>query len=223
MKKLICYVLMLIVLLNLAGCTMTMPEKGNDGAVDSSTNTVDDENNTSGNKITEQEDESENSVQQEDSNQFEAKNLGDKIALDFVEMTLDKITSAEEMKPTDTNGVYSYMSDKEGEKYFYLFGTIKNIGAESYSVENIVAEVLIDDKYKYNAYIKADDGGNDFYGDYVKPFGSVKYYLYASIPDELMAQYKTATISFGFSENFSGSYYDEFDECDYLYRVTASK
>lgn len=115
------------------------------------------------------------------------------------------------------------MSDKENEKYFYLKGTLKNISGDSYDSEDIVAQITFDDKYNYNAYLKADDGGNDFYGHVVKPFGVVTYYIYASVPNELIEIYSTCTIKFGFKENFSGSYYDDFDECDYLYQISGSR
>lgn len=154
---------------------------------------------------------------------FQNVNIGENISLDFVEMTFDKVSSSQELKPTDTSGVYSYFKDKENEQYFYLSGTMKNIGGEKYDVENVVAEIIFDDKYTYTAIIAADDGGNDFYGEYVKPFGSVKYYLYSSVPDELLSQYSSVTFKLGFKQNFSGSNYDDFEECDYLYQLNATK
>lgn len=160
---------------------------------------------------------------EEDKLEFESVDYGTSINLDFLEMTVEGASIAEELYPTDTSGVYSYMSDKEGEQYFYLTGNMKNIGGKSYSVENMVVQFCLDDKYNYTGWLKADDGGNDFYGDYVKPFGQVKYYIYSSIPDELMNTYSTCKIRFGFQEEFRGSYYDDFDECDYLYEITISK
>lgn len=154
---------------------------------------------------------------------FQNVNLGTQITLDFLEMTFDTVSYAQELKPTDTSRVYSYIADKENEQYFYLSGSIKNIGGAGYSVKNIVSEIVFDNKYTYNAHLAADNGGNDFYGDYVEPFGGVKYYIYASVPDELLNQYSTVTFRFGFKNNFSGSYYDDFDECNYLYQLSAMK
>lgn len=154
---------------------------------------------------------------------FQNVNLGEKLTLDFLEMTFDMVSYAQELKPTDTSSVYSYYQDKENEQYYYLSGTMKNVGASGYSVENMVAEIVFDNKYTYNAHLAADDGGNDFYGDYVEPFGGVKYYIYASVPDELLNQYSTVTFKIGFKNNFSGSYYDDFDECNYLYQLSATK
>lgn len=154
---------------------------------------------------------------------FVKLNFGDSVELDFLEMTVDSASWSDELKPTDTSSVYSYMADVENETYFWLTGTMKNISGNSYDVEDIVAEIIFDNKYTYNAYLKADDGGNDFYGSNVKPLSSVKYYIYTSAPDEIRDIYSTVTIKFGFKADFSGSYFDEFDECNYLYMVELTK
>lgn len=153
---------------------------------------------------------------------YETINFGEMIALDFVEWTVDSAACTQEIFPTDTSSVYSYMPDQENEQYWYITGTIKNISAETYNVEYIAAELCFDDKYKYDAYLIADDGGRDFYGQTVKPFGSVKYYIYASVPDELIGMYTTCTVKFAFEDNFD-NYRPDFDECKYFYQVTVSK
>lgn len=228
MKKRI--VLSLLVILILSGCGKAVTEKQSkeieNVEMQDGNETKKEEKNTSDkstNKVVNTPSESTSKAAKENDLQFETVNYGDTISTDFVEMTIESIQNAEALYPTDTSGVYSYMSDQDGEKYFYLKGSLKNIGGNAYSSENIVAEICFDDKYNYRAYLKADDGGNDFYGDYVKPFGSIIYYIYASIPDELLDSYSECTIKFGFKENFKGSYYDDFEECDYLYQITASK
>lgn len=155
--------------------------------------------------------------------EFIQLNLGDCITLDFVDFTVDSASWSDTIKPTDTSGFYSYKPDNDNESYFWLCGTMKNTSGNAYSVEDIVSEIVFDDKYTYNAYLIADDGGDDFYGDYVKPLSTVKYYIYVSAPDEVKEIYNSATVRFGFANNFSGSYYDEFEECDYLYEVKLAK
>lgn len=99
----------------------------------------------------------------------------------------------------------------------------------NYGVDNICVELNFDEKYKYNGHLIADDGGNDFYGDNVDPFDTVKFYMYSSIPDELINQYNKCTITFGFDENFgynddnTYSYISSMDECKYTYEITVSK
>ena len=155
--------------------------------------------------------------------EFETLNFNDSVDLGFVQFTVESAGIDDELYPSDTSGVYSYMSDKDGEKYFYLTGTMKNTSGDAYSIEDIVSQLCFDDKYNYSAFLAADNGGGDFYGDYINPLSSARYYIYASIPDELVNSYQKCTVKFGMNENFSGSYYDEFEECDYLYKVEVSK
>ncbi len=146
-------------------------------------------------------------------------NLGDSVKLEFVEFTLQSASWSDTIKPTVTDSFYSYKADEENESYFWLCGTLKNIAGESYDVEDIVAEIVFNDKYTYQAKLIADDGGSDFYGNQVKPLGSVKFYIYASVPDEVRDIYTTATVKFGFNSHFGGSSYDDFEDCEYLYQV----
>ena len=154
---------------------------------------------------------------------FVELNIGDSITLDFVDFTVEGASWSDVIKPTDTSGVYSYMPDKDDESYFWLYGRMKNTSGNAYSVEDIVSEIIFDDKYTYTSFLIADDGGDDFYGDYVKPLSSVKYYIYVSAPDEIREIYSTAEVKFGFEDNFGGSYYDDFEDCDYLYTVNLNK
>lgn len=214
MKKTLSLLLLGCVVLSSAACSSTSEAS----VTNSGINQVDSESN----KVVEGGDEMVDS--QEDKVEFTKVKYGDTISKDFVEMTIEKAATAQELKPTDTTGVYSYMADRDGETYFYLTGTIKNIGTDSYSVEEMKIEFCFDDKYNYSGYVKADDGGNDFYGDYVKPFGSVKYYIYASIPDELISSYSNCVIRFAFADDFGyKSSFDDFDEYDHRYEIKLNK
>lgn len=214
MKKTLSLFLLGCIVLSSVACSSTNTgdvAAGGSNQVDSGNNVVaEDSNQISGSS--------------EDKVEFTKVKYGDVISKEFVEMTIQKASTAQELKPTDTTGVYSYMADKEGETYFYLTGTIKNIGADGYSVEEMEIEFCFDDKYNYSGYVKADDGGDDFYGDYVKPFGSVKYYICASIPDELISKYSTCVIRFAFDDNFGHrSFMDDISEYDNRYEIVLNK
>ncbi len=155
--------------------------------------------------------------------EFKTVNFGDTITTDFLEMTIEKASTSQELKPTDTSSVYSYMEDQDNETYFYITGNMKNVGGDSYSVEDMNIQMTFDDKYNYSGFIAADDGGYDFYGDYVKPFGSVKYYMYASIPDELISSYSTCKIRFAFHDNFKDDYKTDFSKYEYCYEINLTK
>ncbi|MBO5047539.1 MAG: hypothetical protein J6D19_03910 [Clostridia bacterium] len=154
---------------------------------------------------------------------FTVVRYGDIIKTNFIEMSINKVSTAQELKPSDTSGAYSYYPDEENETYFFLTGNIKNIGTDSYSVEEMNVQFTFDGKYNYQGFIAADDGGHNFYGDRVKPFGTVKYYMYASIPDELIRSYSTCTIKFAFHENCDYDYSTDFSKYEYLYELTVSK
>ena len=145
--------------------------------------------------------------------------LGDTIALDFVEMTLEELYVSDTILPTDTDSSYSYIGDVENEQHFCITGTLKNLSGNSYNVEYIYAEMVFDDKYTYSAQLSACAWTDNFYGESVKPLGTVKYYIHASIPDELINSWSTCTIMFGFQNDFGGSLFVDKEDCDYLYAL----
>lgn len=153
---------------------------------------------------------------------FKELSYGETESTDFVEITIDKIGIAQEIKPTDTSSVYSYLSDKDGEQYIYLTGSMKNTGTESYGIENIKSDIILDGNYKYVAFLKADNGGNDFYNDTLKPFGKDKFYIVASVPDELIEKFESVEVRFGFDDNFKTRFYNSYADCTHLYKVTAA-
>lgn len=213
MKKILCALLIVLLVFAFAGCGNKV--QNGSGSQDDQ-GTVQSENKVSNNNSG-----SENEEKDGSAGKYLPMNLGEKYSLDFVEFTVDEVSCAQELLPDDTSGVYSYNSDQENQQYFYLKGKIKNIGGEAYSVEDVAGEIIFDDQYKYNATLEATQG-DDFYGDYLNPFEEATYYLYASVPDELLSQYKTVVFKLGIPENFDASFPD-FDECPYLYQLTATK
>lgn len=176
----------------------------------------------SANKVQELNNSDEN-TKAKDNIEFKSVNYGDTISNDFVSMTIEKSSISEELYPTNTSSVYSYIPNKDNEQYFYLTGNIKNISGDTYNVENIYATMTFDDKYNYKASLKADDGGNNFYGNNVKPLGNVKYYLYVSVPNELIESYSNCLIRFGFKENFERDYSNDFSLYNYRYEINVSR
>lgn len=154
------------------------------------------------------------------SNHTESVTLGDTVSLDFVEISLEETGVSDTILPVDTSRGYSYISDNELEKYYYVTGVLKNLSGSAYSADDIFAEMVFDGKYTYSANLIACAWSNNFYDDYVKSLGTVKYYIYASIPDELIESYSECVLTFGFANNFSVSKYSLSEEkCDYLYSI----
>lgn len=154
---------------------------------------------------------------------FEICNFGDMITTDFVEFTIETASILENLYPTDTSSSYSYIEGKDGEHFFCLIGTIKNIGGNAYDVKDMRIEMMFDNKYTYTGYVAADDGGRNFYGNNVKPLSTIKYYIYSSIPDELINSYSTCIIKFAFKENFEHELFTDFSLYDYRYQIELEK
>ncbi len=160
----------------------------------------------------------------ESENKTVALKFGETVSTPFVEITIDSIGTADEIKPENPDSVYRYLSDQEGETYIYAKGTIKNIGTEQFEyANNSYVQLIVDEKYKYAGSVNGDEGGNlSFIYAYLDPFGSVTFYLSASVPDELVNQYSKATFVYGFADNFSENDPKE-EVCTYMYSVTGVK
>lgn len=153
-----------------------------------------------------------------------ALKFGETVSTPFVEITIDSIGTADEIKPENPDSVYRYLSDQEGETYIYAKCTIKNIGTEQFEyANNSYVQLVVDDKYKYTGSVNGDEGGNfSFIYAYLDPFESATVYLSASVPDELVSKYSKATFVYGFTENFEENDPKE-EECTYMYSVTGVK
>lgn len=104
---------------------------------------------------------------------------------DVMELTLESSEWLEEIKPSNTSGVYSYYENKEGEKYFVVRGKIKNIAGENLDIQYAnKSQILINDMYKANVTFEAEEtDGTSFYGD-IKPLQTLNIIAYASVSDD---------------------------------------
>lgn len=75
-------------------------------------------------------------------------NFGEIISLEFAEITIEGAGFGDKVKPENPSNVYRYLSDKEGEQFIYVYGTIKNISGNQYEIaSNMFAKMTFDDKY----------------------------------------------------------------------------
>ena len=185
------------------------------------------EKQTAANNVTNNEaqagEKSEESKSDEKADEFITVNLGDEINTDFFEMTIEKVLTSEELRPTETKGSYTYYENIEGETYLYITGKIKNIGGETYSAEMMDVRMIFDGKYKYYGRIAAEDGIDGFQGYHIKPLGSVRYYMYASVPDEIINTYSTCVVQFSFNDPFKDSRLFDRGEYEFCYEINLTK
>lgn len=159
--------------------------------------------------------------------EFESVNIGDTIKTDFVEMSVDMIKQAKKLEDLDeeaSEGTYNrdkenYMYD-ESKTYICISGNLKNVGTEAYCILNMKGVFTFDDKYKYTATVgileiePIKKGVNQIFlpssanpynvsDSTVEPFESMRYYIVALVPDELINSYSTCKVDFGFHNNFT--------------------
>ena len=128
-------------------------------------------------------------------------NFGETFSNEILEIVIDSASTMQEIKPSDTSGVYSYISDVPNETFFFLTGSAKNLSGEDYDVTEMQIDFCFDDAYNYSGNIVIDEGGDDFYNDNIKPLKTVKYYMYASVPDEMVDSYTTCSVQFSVKGN----------------------
>lgn len=135
-------------------------------------------------------------------------------------ITLTSCEWCEEILPSNTNGVYSYLSDNDGEKYFVVRGEIKNLAGEVLDITYCgEAEVLINGKYRVPANMDAEDvDGNSFYGS-VKSLQTLPLIVYASVSDELYNSCENVELTLNLintEENVGYFYSDEYSHDSYV-------
>ena len=115
---------------------------------------------------------------------------------DVMSITLLSSEWCDEIKPSNTNGVYSYFKDVDGEKFFVVHGELKNLASKTLDITYAgKAEILINEKYTLSATMELEEPeGNSFYGD-AKPLQTLPLIIYCSVSDELYESYNTIKLT----------------------------
>lgn len=151
--------------------------------------------------------------------------IGDIIETDYISMTIEKYDSDTEIHSGASQyGVYSYYTSQNGEPYFYIYGTLKNLGANPVDIRNIYVQFCFDGKYNYKGSVAGVNSGYSSFIDDVSPLTSVNYYMYADVPQELIDSFSTCVVRVGFTENFDYKVIDvndlpQFDRCDDIFSI----
>lgn len=151
--------------------------------------------------------------------------IGDTIQTDYVSLTLDRYSSDKEIRSgTSQYGTYTYYTSDNGDPYFYLYGTLKNLGGTPADIRNIYVQFCFDGKYNYKGSVDGvSSASNGFIHD-ISPLAEVDYYIYAAVPQELVDTFTTCEVKIGFTENFDYKFVDvndlpQFDRCDDVFTV----
>ncbi len=134
---------------------------------------------------------------------------------DVMEITFTSWEWADEIYPSDVSGYYNYYSDKAGEKYVVLKGTIKNISPKEFTIAGEVdAAVSINDKYEtdVNVVCESSDGTDFIPYENIKSLQTLNFVIYASYADEVYNEYEKVKFDlelFNDSDEIGEDYYGD--------------
>ena len=126
---------------------------------------------------------------------------GEKIKLGFVTMTLD--TAQVFRSLSGTSGVGMIEPAKDGTRYFALVGTLKNSSGASMNRKAVAVTMIFDERDTYAGKIYVDYNGSLV--SELPASGEGTLYMYAALPEQVAAQFKTVSVVFGFDERFSSN------------------
>lgn len=159
--------------------------------------------------------------------QIETKNinLNQTVTIgNVMELTLEASEWLDEIKPSNTSGVYSYYEDKDGEKYFVVKGKIKNLSGGNLDIDYAhKSQILINDTYEANVTIKSEEtDGTSFYGS-IKPLQTLNVVIFASVSDELYNICENVELTLNMlSDSSRVNYYFDIDDPHETYVINFS-
>lgn len=155
--------------------------------------------------------------------------FGSPIENDYVYLHLNKTGTASEIRSgTGNYGYYHFYTSDNGDPYFYLEGTFKNLGGTPVNIWNVYITFTFDDKYTYKGDMDGFVQGKDDFVHHISPLSTVGCYVYAPVPREILSSYSTCVVRIGFTEDFNYKTVDmhnlpKFDVCDDVYTITLSR
>ena len=151
--------------------------------------------------------------------------LGEAIETDYFSMKLEKQGSDTEIRSGSSQyGTYSYYKSDNGDPFFYIYGNLKNLGGKPVDVRNIYVQFCFDEKYNYKGTVEGVSSDYSNFITDVSPLASTDFYMYTSVPQELINSFSTCTVRVGFTKNFDykivdGNDLPKFENCDDVFVV----
>lgn len=130
--------------------------------------------------------------------QYEYISFPDTITTDYFQIDIESVYISKEIRPSKTNGSYSYKQAETGKQYCYIKGTIKNISGTAHQV-SFLGDFIFDNTYTYSGLLlKEVDNGIDNVLMYetIQPLEQIEFYYACCIPDETINNYNSAEIKF---------------------------
>lgn len=132
---------------------------------------------------------------QEPEKEFTVAAIGETVTLEGVDIELT--TSEFQSDAEKLGGNISVSTHSDSNKYFWLLGTMTNVGKEtisSWSVDCMV-NIIFDDEYTYEGSLNIrDDMG---------PFAESEVLFWADVPPAMLDRYKTVKVQFAYNNGFA--------------------
>ena len=129
--------------------------------------------------------------------------FGERVVLDFVEFTIARFEWAEEILPPDTSGTYRYFPAQEGARYLVLYGSVMNISNQSFQVDHLLSEFVINDELLYHGQTNGvSEDGRGFTGSTAAPGETREIVLFVSVPAEVADGFSSGLVTLGFDDGF---------------------
>ena len=126
---------------------------------------------------------------------FTQVNIGDTVALNGVDLEL---TTTQFLSGDKLGDGISVSTHSDSNQYFWLEGTIVNVGTETLNTLGLESAVSIvfDDTYTYTGelLIRNMDG--------LGPFAESPVYLWADVPPAMLEKYQTVKVQLGYNDGF---------------------
>lgn len=126
--------------------------------------------------------------------EFTVASIGETVTLEGVDIELT--TSGFQSDAEKLGGNISVSTHSDSNKYFWLSGTMTNVGKEtvsSWSVDCMV-NIIFDDEYTYEGSLNVrDDMG---------PFAESEVLFWADVPPAMLDRYKTVKVQFAYNDGF---------------------
>ena len=152
--------------------------------------------------------------------------IGDRIDLDFVEITFDEVVWGKTIYPKNNNcktGNVHVLSDQldKTQTFLGIRGTIKNTGKKDFDLSSgTKIEFIFNDKYSYTGFIHGERSNGCGYEAFprLEPLEKINFTISASFPEEILEIFTHAQMTFGFDEGMI-SIWQPMLEYDYIYRM----
>lgn len=150
---------------------------------------------------------------------YETVAVGNKIATDFIELTVTEAGMADNMQQSITTGYLTRTFGPEAVEesdYAYIKGTIMNKSTSSVQKEIMAIASVGDYTLEENEFYVYKSDGDTVWE--LSPLVEYNFMMCVEIPNALVGKPEGCDFKFGFKEGMESSF-GEFDELDYKYSL----